>query len=170
MSRREFSPTPEWAAQVLIDIELIQGEVLDCCAGDGRLALELSKAPLVSKVHTNEYSTEVIRPVHTNLNPSKKSSWENLPKTNWIITRPPFIEANRIIPSALDHVIFGVAALLKLSFLEPTFDRQDFLSRTPPTKIIVLPRLEKNDSITTAWMIWRKNRPWESGSIVVMEK
>lgn len=165
---RSFVPTLGWAAQVLLDEEMIQGEVLDCCSGDDFISSVISSAPLVTKVTTNDINPE--RNSNLHFNAAKKSSWEQLPRPHWVVTKPPFIDAGRIIPAAVDHAIYGVAALLRLSFLEPTYDRQDFLSRTPPSKLIILPRMETSDSITSAWMIWRKNRPWDSGSILVLEK
>jgi hypothetical protein len=138
---------------------MINGEVLDCCNGEGLIGT-LRDSALIKTVHTNEQ----------NLDPSKKNSWHEFPQVDWVVTHPPFIDANRIIPTAVDHVRTGVAALLRLSFLEPTYERQDFLSRTPPTKLIVLPRINATDSLTSAWFIWRKNRPWDSGSILVLEK
>lgn len=165
---RGFVPTLTWAAQILLDEETIQGEVLDCCSGDDSISLVIRGAPLVTKLTTNDMDPE--RDSNLHFNAAKKSNWENLPRPHWVVTKPPFIEAGRIIPAAVDHAIYGVAALLRLSFLEPTYDRQDFLSRNPPTKLIVLPRMDANDSITSAWMVWHKNRPWDSGSILVLEK
>jgi len=165
---RDFNPSLTWATQILLDLEILQGEALDCCASAGNVSSVLKSAPLITKVTTNDINPD--KPADYHFNAAKKASWELMPRPGWVITKPPFIEANRIIPAAVDHAIYGVAALLRLSFLEPTYERQDFLSRTPPSKLIILPRLNSLDSITSAWFIWRKNRPWDSGSIVVVEK
>lgn len=165
---RGFVPTLGWATQVLLDEEIIQGEVLDCCSGSGEVSVILKGAPLITKVITNDLNPGL--ETDHKINAAKKHQWEQLPRPGWVVTKPPFVDAGRIIPAALEHSLHGVAALLRLSFLEPTYDRQDFLSRHPPSKLIVLPRIELSDSITSAWMIWRKNRPWDSGSILVLEK
>jgi hypothetical protein len=50
--------------------------------------------------------------------------------------------------------------LLRLSWLEPTANRKEFLAYYPPDLLIVLPRTRYNpnsrsvDSVTTAWMVW----------------
>jgi hypothetical protein len=51
--------------------------------------------------------------------------------------------------------------LLRLSYLEPTEDRGAWLNSHPPTDLIVLPRISftgngKTDSVTCAWIVWRK--------------
>lgn len=93
--------------------------------------------------------------------------------TEWIVTNPPFNEANRLVPffvASAPHV----AVLLRLSWLEPTQDRGDWLHAHPPDGLIVLPRHSftgngKVDSVTTAWMIWSSN-PLASGIRVAPPK
>jgi hypothetical protein len=58
--------------------------------------------------------------------------------------------------------VIGVVLLLRLSFLEPTDQRGDWLAENPPDMQIVLPRWSykengKTDSVTTAWMVWLRN-------------
>ena len=57
----------------------------------------------------------------------------------------------------------GVAFLLRLSFVEPTNERGDWLEKNPPTGRITLPRYSftgdgRSDSVTAEWMIWHKDR------------
>ena len=52
-----------------------------------------------------------------------------------------------------------MAFLLRLSFLEPTLTRREFLRANPPKRVIVLPRISftgdgRTDSVTCAWLIW----------------
>lgn len=75
-----------------------------------------------------------------------------------VATNPPFNEANRIVP-AFVRAGHRCAFLLRLSWLEPTEDRQEFLAGHPPSGVIVLPRYSftvdgKTDSVTAAWMLW----------------
>ena len=77
---------------------------------------------------------------------------------DWIITNVPFKDALPIIKTSRKHAKH-LAILVRLSFLEPTYDRQYFLQTDPPTMIIVCPRSSftgdgKTDSVTTAWLIW----------------
>jgi hypothetical protein len=96
-----------------------------------------------------------------------------------VIMNPPFKYAMSFVQNAVDW--FGqtktfidetgehqpitkygsVAALLRLSFLEPTRERGPWLAANPPDLVIVLPRISftgdgKTDSVTCAWMIWDK--------------
>ncbi len=55
----------------------------------------------------------------------------------------------------------GVAFLLRLSYLEPCWDRADWLVQHPVSKLIVLPRISftgdhKTDSVTCGWFVWVK--------------
>ena len=92
---------------------------------------------------------------------------------NWVVSNPPFNQAFEILQRAFETEA-NIAFLLRLSFLEPTFQRQEFLAKHPPTKLIVLPRFSftadgKTDSVTCAWMIWERNKPATSITIVTKE-
>jgi hypothetical protein len=169
----DFYPTPQWATEELLRRESIQGNVLECCSGLGHITHPLKCGPLIEHVVTNDLNPSY--PADYHLDVRKRDSWKAFPTVRWVVTNPPFNAAEQIVPLALEHTITGLAVLLRLSFLEPTYDRQDFLSKNPPTKLIVLPRISftgngKTDSVTCGWMIWLKNRPWESGSISIVEK
>lgn len=97
---------------------------------------------------------------------------------DWVATNPPFGHAFDILQRALPRARTGVAFLLRLSFLEPTDARGEFLSLNPPTRQIVLPRwsYKRNakgkwatDSVTTAWMIWDK-QPFTGPAIQIVPK
>jgi hypothetical protein len=84
------------------------------------------------------------------------------PGIDWIVTNPPFNVAAQIVPNAFNHAVKGIAMLLRLSYLEPVEDRGAWLNSHPPSDLIVLPRISftgdgKTDSVTCAWMVWRKN-------------
>lgn len=83
---------------------------------------------------------------------------------DWVITNPPYKEAEKIIPLAYKYAKKGIAMLLRLSYLEPTKNRAEFLKNTPLTKLIVVnprPRFRSDtnstDSVTSAWFIWEKD-------------
>lgn len=80
------------------------------------------------------------------------------PGIDAIVSNPPFSSALEITRNCVAQAPF-VAMLLRLSFLEPTINRREFLSRNPPNTVIVLPRVSftgdgKTDSCTCAWMVW----------------
>lgn len=78
---------------------------------------------------------------------------------DWVVTNPPFVAARPILKQAIAHARLGVAFFLRLSFLEPTEERGDWLAAHPPDDLFVLPRISftgdgKSDSVTCAWMVW----------------
>ena len=82
---------------------------------------------------------------------------------DWVITNPPFNLAYPMLLKSLLNVRVGVAFLLRLSFVEPTNERGDWLEKNPPTGRITLPRYSftgdgRSDSVTAEWMIWYKHR------------
>ena len=82
---------------------------------------------------------------------------------DWTVTNPPFSDAYAILLNAWRHSQVGVAFLLRLSFLEPTRERGQFLAENPPSDLIVLPRYSftgdgSTDSVTCAWMVWYPRR------------
>lgn len=80
-----------------------------------------------------------------------------------VITNPPFDGAFPILVNAMQQGL-DVAFLLRLSFLEPTVERGDWLRDHPPQALIVCPRTSftadgKTDSVTCAWMVWTSREP-----------
>lgn len=93
-----------------------------------------------------------------------------------VITNPPFNQAFRILTHLMRRKKSGqvtsLGLLLRVSFLEPTYERGKFLRENPPNRLIVLPRISftgdgKTDSVTCAWMIWSEDADNE---IVIVEK
>lgn len=87
----------------------------------------------------------------------------------YLITNPPFKDQNKIVPLLYNYFPGRfIAILLRLSFLEPTFARAEFLRAHPPLSILVFgsPRpgfhpdgkrgLSSTDSVTTAFFVWDK--------------
>jgi len=83
----------------------------------------------------------------------------------WCITNPPFNQASRILPLALERCTMGVIALLRLSYLEPCRDRGHWLEEHQDRmSILFLPKQVsftgdgQTDNVATAWFIWAKER------------
>lgn len=73
-------------------------------------------------------------------------------------TNPPFLVAFPILKNLYSHNT-PLALLLRMSFMEPTEERGDWLASHPPDGLIVLPRISftgdgKTDSVTCAWHCW----------------
>lgn len=145
----------------------ISGVVGEVTAGNGGMARTLEQHPAVRLVVTND-----IDPAHCcqftgdATNPHALI-WQCA--FNWVVTNPPFNAAPDILPIALDKSLVGVAFLLRLTYLEPAGNRGDWLAAHADqmSQMIVLgqPRPSftgngRHDSVTTAWMVWRKDWSW----------
>ncbi len=150
--------TPEHLIEPLLEHVKPHGRMLEPCCGDGSISRLLELIPRTA-VLTNDIDLKVSADTHYDA--SDASYWMRLSKSthlDWVITNPPFSKAKEILEHSLRYAD-NVALLLRLSFLEPTFERQDLLSECPPDAMIVLPRYSftgdgKSDSVTCAWMIW----------------
>lgn len=168
--KNDFYPTPEWATRELLNQVTVRGNVFECCAGDGAIAKALAGERTF--VYTGDIDPQwspmvwgdalerqYWREAETRVN----SDYSDVqPGMDWVVTNPPFNAAAQIVPIAFNHANKGIAMLLRLSFLEPVEDRGAWLNQHPPTDLIVLPRISftgngKTDSVTCAWMVWRKN-------------
>jgi hypothetical protein len=92
-------------------------------------------------------------------------TWDSLPRAHYVITNPPFNVAAKILEHAYEAATVGVAMLLRGSFTEPTFDRQDWLDEHTAylSDIIFLPRISftadgRSDSVSANWYVWRKHK------------
>lgn len=147
-------PTAVWAAQSLYRRLPIIHRIAEPCVGTGDLV-----AGRTDVEWTNDVDEQRAATYH--LNAASPAAWNVFPRVPWIVTNPPFDLAALILACALDHAIDGVAFFLRLSFLEPTEQRAHLLSRRPPTRQIVLPRISftgdgKTDNVTCAWFVWSK--------------
>lgn len=160
MTRRPWDAyyTPESAVKTLLEHVNITGRVMECCSGEGAIAL-----PLVGhgcSVVTNDLNPDMPSLLHRDA--TRVGWWEGLANPyEWVVSNPPFAVASQIVPLAHRYARVGIAMLLRLSWLEPCADRVEFLSQYPPTTLIVLPRISftgngKTDSVTCAWMVWSK--------------
>lgn len=82
---------------------------------------------------------------------------------DWVITNPPFSDAFEIIRHAVDVARVGVAALLRVTWLEPPRDRAKarglWLAEHPPKWELVMERFSFDgsgsvDSAPAAWFVW----------------
>lgn len=156
MARRkhDFYPTPTWATEHLLkccpDLYRLSNGAIEPCAGDGDIAKYLY--PFFDYVHTLD------------IDPTRKvdkifDARELVVSSDeTVITNPPFNQAIEIVKNFVQSGARS-AFLLRLSFLEPTEARGEWLAENPPAGLIILPRISftgdgKTDSVTCAWMVW----------------
>lgn len=177
--------TPTWATEALLKKNYINihpvEQVFEPCVGDGAISEVLQKH-VEKPVLTNDIDFGVSAHYHSDA--ADPEFWISIPdkhgndiSVDWVITNPPFSVAFPIVKNAYSKAKVGCAFLLRLSFLEPTYDRGEWLDRHPPQRLLVLPRISftgdgKTDSVTCAWMIWLKPRDGfiNIGTIGVMPK
>lgn len=150
---RDFYETPGYFVEQLIaripDLHQPHGVcVLEPCAGDGAIARYFPDCD------TNDLDED--RPAHFHFDSSEPYPVDE--PWDWIISNPPFNAALGVIRTAVATGI-PTAMLLRISFLEPTRDRVEFLTKNPPTGLIYLPRYSftqngKSDMSTVMWAIW----------------
>lgn len=154
--------TPEDATVALINnsgILFTDKTLFECCDGDGGISKVLRRIE-GCEIITNDINKS--KPTTYHLDVAKTNAWEEYISItpDWVITNPPFNSALPILKNAYSNSCCGVILLLRLSFLEPTYERGDWLEQHPPDQVIVLPRISftgdgKTDSVTVAWMIWQ---------------
>ena len=154
--------TPERFVTVLFDTLSRTGysfegrRICEPCVGDGAIS---ARFPAGCLPFTNDLDPTF--PADGHADARLAETWQAFPAADWVVTNPPFSGALPILQHALAHATAGVALLVRISFLEPTFDRQDFLAENPPSRIVVLPRHSfsgdgATDSVTCGWLIWEK--------------
>ncbi len=142
--------TPPYFVDVLREAIDIQGNIFEPCVGDGAIARFFPDCV------TNDIDTRWQARYH--FDASQPWNRQFPTRLDWVITNPPFSKAYEILLESLDHAP-RVAMLLRISFLEPTKQRCDFLELHPPTGLIYLPRYSfkqngKSDMATVMWAIW----------------
>lgn len=167
----DFYPTPSWAtAAALARLEglgrLRAGDtVIDPACGDGAL-LEVARG-------------RGLRVVGAELDPSRAATTRGrgirclegdgleVLRAGWsaVVMNPPYSHASEFVRAALEaRPSWGlVAALLRLSWLEPARGRRDLLAQAPDVWTLTKrPRFvgAATDSIGSAWFVWPGEGRW----------
>lgn len=173
MTRRPLDayPTPTRLTDALLRHVPIAGHVLEPCAGAGLMADSLIAAPDVRVVYRNDISPGYDTLYTNDATDPDTVIWNIAP--DWVVTNPPYNEAAAILVNAYRSATIGVAFLLRLSFLEPTNGRREWLQahqeELSDLLIFGSPRPSftdngRTDSATVAWMVWRHG--WRRGTAV----
>lgn len=171
--RRPFDhyPTDVALTEHLLKHVPVSGLVLELCAGEGKMAAVLRRHPPILDVVTND-----INPDWPGLDfvgdarLEDSAVWQENLRPHWVITNPPFSSAMEILQHSWEQCRTGVAFLLRVTFLEPTGTRADWLACHADHLCHYLvfgsPRPGftadgNTDSATVAWMVWRKDFSWK---------
>lgn len=164
----DFYPTQKRLVDLLLAKVKIEGTVFEPCAGDGAIARHFPNC-ITNDLHPREeIATDFT------LNAADPDSWLVFPQCDWVVTNPPFKLASEILPLAFDRASVGVAFLLRLTYLEPTKNRGDWLQEHSDSMTHLIPVSPRprfrydtkgSDSVTCAWFVWQKDWSWRDRGI-----
>lgn len=162
----DFFPTPPWATRALCEYalggwELDRMTVWEPACGQGHMARPL--AEYFAGVHASDVQNFGFGDVEDFLLPFPRVA------SHWIITNPPFRLAEQFAAKAIEAATFGVALLVRSTFLEGVGRHERLFSAHPPHSIhqfvervpMHKGRLDKDGSTATAysWIVWRRGWP-----------
>lgn len=129
--------------------ELWDMVIIEPCCGDGAISDQFPSC-FAYDIDRAVPATSSVR--------SYDATIDDYMKCDAFVTNPPFNVAFDILKNLRRQAPF-VALFLRLTFLEPTKDRGEYLAANPPDHLIVCPRVSftgdsKTDSVTCAWMVW----------------
>ena len=150
--------TPAGYLGPLLARHTIRGRVLEPSAGEGAIVKALIRhgVPAASIV-----TRDLVPGPHVQVarNMTDPAAWAEIGPVEWVVMNPPFYAAESFVEQALGIARQGVIWLARLSYVEPTVERAPHLLRTPPERILVLPRhkfrtdRKSTDSVTCAWFM-----------------
>lgn len=158
-------PTPPWATRALIEHVLF----------DHTLSKMTCSEPACGRGYMSEVLKEYFRAVKS----SDVADYgygavcnffdaPNHSKADWVITNPPFNQAEAFVAKALEEVTVGVAVLVRTMFLESVGRFHRLFSQKPPSIVaqfservpIVKGRIDPSATSATgyAWVVWHVSR------------
>src|SRR5262245_4400887 len=155
-------PTPPWATRALLAHVISQDLVMQNCwepaCGEGHMAKVLDEyfgTVYASDIHPYGYGST-----------SDFLDEATVRDVDWIITNPPFKQAEEFVVKAVSIAKRGVAIFARSVFAESVGRHQRLFSKFPPTTVaqfaervpIVKGRLDAKASTATgyAWFVWEK--------------
>jgi hypothetical protein len=164
----DFYPTPAGVTRALINKVILPIRICEPCAGNGAITdvLEETRHKVLESDITWDPEDDA----------TTRAFWqsraEKLGERLWgTVTNPPFSLASTILPLAYEYSPWGVAFLLRLSYLEPTGDRAKWLEAHADNLKCIIPVSPRpkfrrdskgSDSVTVAWMVWEKAWSWKA--------
>ena len=188
--KNDLYPTLSGVTVALLSRVVVDGLVCSPCAGHGHMTRVLTAAKkrvITNDIDTTIPGLDYYGDAADPMAEVWKDGLLDLPyarKYDWVVENPPFSLALPIIKNAWDSATVGIAFLLRLSFLEPTTEipnamrgsawaeniakRGEWLDSHAQlmSNLIIMgsPRPSftgtGTDSVTPAWMVWRKGWKW----------
>lgn len=168
----DYYPTPvpliDGLLKVLAPTLLPTDIVFDCAAGHGAI-VKRCRLDYVS-FGNDPYPSLDYRPKFQ-LDATKADNWDKFYKIDWTITNTPY-DTELMLPmltNAMKYSAKGVAALVRVTWIEPCADRTNFLVSNADSMrywVPVNPRpkfrtdINGTDSTTVAWAVWDKSWSW----------
>lgn len=165
----DFFPTPPWATRAGLHYALGITRptglcAWDPCCGQGHMALVLAET--FGSVHASDVHDYGAIPQRVGSYVGQGPDVIECPAhaPDWIIMNPPFNQAQEFITRALGEASFGVAALVRIGFLEGGGRYRDLFAKNPPALIaqycdrvpMVRGRWDPEASTATSycWIVW----------------
>ncbi|MGL5064246.1 MAG: hypothetical protein ACRC62_30030, partial [Microcoleus sp.] len=175
----DFYPTPAPLTKILLaKAPNIPSLCFEPCAGHGAISDVLRASDRMVQASDIQWGFDYPQDATT------REFWEywanslrnaqSIDCRNWAtVTNPPFNVASSIIPLAYEYSPWGIAFLLRLSYLEPTGDRAEWLQLHADSLRYLIPvnprpkfrKASGTDSCTVAWFVWDKSWSWKAHGI-----
>jgi len=170
----DYFATEPKAVRFLLELEKFEGDIWECCAGEGHLSEEIKKFGY--KVFSSDKIDRGYGKVVDFLKlPNDVETHMN------IITNPPYKFANEIITKALEIMQENkkLALFLPIRYLEGKTRKQIFLKNPPKTVYVSSSRLKcalngdfanmKGSAVSYSWIVWKKQNVYEKDYVTQLK-
>lgn len=150
-----FYQVPQQILNPVFDLKILSGKIVLPTDLEQGLAKQLICAGYDDLVSADDYSNHIDR-----------SWWQSLPPFDWTIaiTQGMGESIDWILEPGYELSRKGLIVLDRITFLEPTRKRFNFLQKRPLSNLVILnPRPEfradqrkSKDSVTSAWFVYNK--------------
>jgi hypothetical protein len=99
----DFYPTPAAITEGLVNSVSITGSIFEPCAGHNAITDVLNQHPGIHAVGSD--LLWIVPDKHTTNDATDPQFWQEWGKFAWVVTNPPFSEAEKILPLAYEHAV-----------------------------------------------------------------
>jgi hypothetical protein len=166
----DFYPTPEWGTLALLKNEMLYGNILEPCCGDGSMSKVLEKTGLKvisSDLYDRGYGFQ-------------KDIFDITETYDNIITNPPYNIALEVILKSLSIVKYKAAFLVRTAFLESSSRFEKLYDKNPPNRVYVFSErlsmypkgyeVQGGGTTSYSWFVWDKEEYGSSGTQLIWIK